>query len=135
MPKKYSKCVFKPIVETDLPAHPTLLALKPMLMVDRSLYPESKVWSHMYHMPKMTKEECATLTAEPQVHDADEIHMTLGRPGAARARWVLEDEEYIVESPSTTYIPAGVRHSNGWLEINEPITIAVIITSGVRRLV
>jgi hypothetical protein len=133
--KKYERNFFKPMVERDLPAHPGLLALKPMLFVDKSLYANSKVWVHMYHMPKMTREECARLSAEPQVHDADEIHMCLGSEGVAKAKWILDDEEYFVESPSTTYIPAGVKHWNAWLEINEPITIAVVITSGERKLV
>lgn len=132
---KYSKNVFRPKLETDLPGHPGLLKLKPQIFVDRTLYPDSKLWVHMYVMPKMTKADLAEYKAEWQVHDADEIHMTFGREGAAKARWVLDNEELIADCPSTTYIPAGVRHYNEWLEINEPITIAVAILKGERRMV
>ena len=132
---KYSKNVFRPKLETDLPGHPGLLKLKPQIFVDRTLYPDSKLWVHMYVMPKMIKADLAEYKAEWQVHDADEIHMTFGREGAAKARWVLDNEELIADCPSTTYIPAGVRHYNEWLEINEPITIAVAILKGERRMV
>jgi len=132
---KYSKNVFRPKLETELPGHPGLLKLKPLIFVDETLYPESKLWVHMYVMPKMKKQDLPQFKAEWQVHDADEIHMTFGREGAAKARWVLDDEELIAGSPSTTYVPAGVRHYNEWLEISEPITVAVAILKGQRRMI
>ncbi|MGO9645348.1 MAG: hypothetical protein ACLPY5_11440 [Candidatus Bathyarchaeia archaeon] len=58
----------------------------------------------------------------------------MGPEGGAKARWILDGEEYIVGSPSTTYIPAGVKHSNEWLEINASVTIAVAILQSERRL-
>lgn len=122
-------------METELPGHPALLKLKPLVFADKTLYPKSKLWVHMYVMPKMRKEDLSQYKAEWQVHDADEIHMAFGKEGAAKARWVLDGEELMAETPSTTYIPAGVRHYNEWLEINEPITIAVAILEGERRMV
>jgi len=135
MAKKYVGNVFKPKPEEVLPGHPGLVELfKPLIMVDKQLYPDSKLWVHMYHIPKMKKEDLPKFKSNMQVHDADEIHMTMGPEGAAKARWILEGEEYIAGTPSTTYIPAGVKHSNEWLEINEPVTIAVAILQGERRL-
>jgi hypothetical protein len=81
------------------------------------------------------KPDPAEFKADWQVHDADEIHMTFGREGAAKARWVLDNEELIAGCPSTTYVPAGVRHYNEWLEIPEPIAIAVAILKGERCMV
>lgn len=44
-------------------------------------------------------------------HDFDEINLVLSEDASLRYRIKLEDEVYEVGSPTTVYIPKGVRHS------------------------
>ncbi len=132
---KFAKNIFKPKLEEQCPGHPGLIELlKPMIYVDKTLYPNAKIWTHMYELPPLRKEQLPAIKSEFQVHDADEIHMVFGREGAGKQRWTLENETYEVGTPSTVYIPAGVKHRNEWLEILEPLFVVVVILKGARTM-
>lgn len=133
---RFAKNILKPKLEEQCPGHAGLLSLlSPMIYVDKTLYSNAKIWVHAYEIPPLEKEQLKKLKAEFQVHDADEIHMVFGRAGAGRQRWTLEDEIYEVGTPSTVYIPAGVKHMNEWLEVLEPLTVMTAILKGERVLV
>jgi hypothetical protein len=44
-------------------------------------------------------------------HDFDEVNLITSEDNSLTYKIRLEDEEYIVTSPSTIYIPKGTRHS------------------------
>jgi len=132
---KFKKNILKPKPEEQCVGHPGLVELlKPMIYVDKTLYPRSKLWVHMYKLPPLEKEQLQAIRSELQVHDADEIHMVWGEEGAGRQRWTLGTETYEVGTPSTVYVPAGVKHRNEWLEISKTLFVVVAILKGERTL-
>jgi hypothetical protein len=44
-------------------------------------------------------------------HDFDEINIVLSESSSLTYRIRIEDEEYVVESPATVYIPKGLKHA------------------------
>ncbi len=49
---------------------------------------------------------------EMHKHDFDEINMVVSQDGVLKYRIQMEDEEYIITSPATVFIPKGVRHKS-----------------------
>jgi mannose-6-phosphate isomerase-like protein (cupin superfamily) len=48
---------------------------------------------------------------EPHAHNCDEINLILSETGNLKYKINLGNEEYIVTSPATVYIPKRVKHS------------------------
>ena len=48
---------------------------------------------------------------ELHYHDFDEVNLILSEDNTLRYRIRIEDESYEVSSPSTIYIPKGIRHA------------------------
>ena len=66
-----------------------------------------RVVSHVIHtLPTVIPPYC-----ELHWHDFDEINLILSENNSLRYRIKLEDETYEVTSPSTVYIPKGMKHS------------------------
>ncbi len=57
-------------------------------------------------LPKLVRPYC-----EVHYHDFDEINLILSDDDTLAYRITLDDEIFEVHSPSTVYIPAGVRHA------------------------
>lgn len=132
---KFAKNIIKPKPEEQCPGHPGLIEhMKPMIFIDKTLYSDSNMWAHAYMIPPLKKRELETFSSHFHTHDADEVHMVYGKEGAAMQKWVLEDETYEIGVPSTVYIPAGVKHKNGWLSVSEPVFVLVAILKGERTL-
>jgi len=49
--------------------------------------------------------------SEPHIHNCDEINLILSEKGKLKYKIILGDEEHIVSSPATIYIPKGIKHS------------------------
>ena len=137
--KKYAKNIITPQPEESCPGHPGLIELlKPYIFMDKTLYPDSKVWVHMYEIPPLPKLKLETFRSEFHTHDADEIHMVYGKKDVATQRWVFKDkdgeETYEFGVPSSVYIPADVSHKNEWTMISDKVFVAVAILKGKRTL-
>lgn len=48
---------------------------------------------------------------EPHAHNCDEINLILSEKGKLKYKITMDDETYIVSSPSTVYIPRGTVHT------------------------
>lgn len=60
-------------------------------------------------------------------HDCDEINLILSEKNELVYYVVFEDEEYIVSSPATIYIPKGVKHK-AWAKQGQGTFIAIIMS-------
>jgi len=125
------KFSFKPVLEKEIVVHPNLnKVVKPLVFVSEDLYPGAKIWGHIYTIPKLDREELKKIDSVPHTHEVDEIHVTYSREGAARYEKTIDGKTYLVESPSTSYVPAGVEHHIRWLEVKEPVTVIAIVLKG-----
>ena len=66
-----------------------------------------RVVTHIISDPPLKVEPYCEL----HYHDFDEINLILSDDSSLKYRITLDDEEYEVSSPSTVYIPKGVRHA------------------------
>lgn len=82
--------------------------IKRLLMLGKSLVPQSDTHIAVHFvdaskdLPKYSK---------PHKHDHDEINLILSEDSELTYEIQLDDETYKVSSPSTIFIPKGVRHS------------------------
>jgi len=104
--------------------------MRPAIYCDSRLYPDSKVWVRIYRVPRLSKKQLDKFKVVGHEHEADEIHMIAGKPGAAKFKWIMGDETFFTEPPCTVYIPAGTYHHVEWLEVSEPITVVALILKG-----
>lgn len=49
--------------------------------------------------------------ALPHMHTSDSAYLLIGEPGSVTAEVELADKSYVVSSPSSVYIPAGMSHA------------------------
>jgi 2-isopropylmalate synthase len=108
--KRFSKCIAKGVEEplSSVPFHKDA-GIRRLLMLDKRMVPGAGVRVAVHHvkdLPARTPGYC-----EPHRHDFEEINLILSDSGKLAYRIRLEDEVYVVESPSTVFIPRGVRHS------------------------
>ena len=106
---KYGDCIkegeLKPLEE--VPFH-AAAPLTRFLMIDKDLFPSSNIRVAVHiigNLPKVISDY-----AKMHKHDFDEINLILSENGILSYNIVLGDEEYIVSSPATIYIPKGVAH-------------------------
>ncbi|MCV0391724.1 MAG: 2-isopropylmalate synthase [Nitrosopumilus sp.] len=106
---KYQDFIKKGVIEPleEVPFHGKA-PIKRFLMLEKSLIPQSDTHIAVHFvdaskdLPKYSK---------PHKHDCDEINLILSGDSELTYEIQLDDEIYKVSSPSTIFIPKGLRHS------------------------
>lgn len=100
--------------------------IKRLLMLDNKLIPESDTHIAVHFVSADGKK--ISEYSEPHKHDVDEINLILSENGKLAYEIQLEDEIYKVSSPSTIFIPKGVRHRARVLS-GSGIFVCIILSS------
>lgn len=131
--KKYQNLIKKGEVSPlgKVPFHKEA-PVKRLLMQDSGTFPDLNEISKgsNYRIAVHIIEELPDVVpeyVELHAHDCDEINLILSEKGELVYNVLLEDEEYIVSSPATIYIPKGVRHKI-WAKKGEGTFIAIIMS-------
>ena len=106
---KYQKFIKKGVIESldRVPFH-SEAPIKRLSMLNKSLIPQSDTHIAVHFvdaskaLPKYSK---------LHKHTHDEINLILSEDSSLTYEIQLEDESYDVTSPSTIFIPKGIRHS------------------------
>jgi len=106
---KYQKFIKKGVIESldKVPFH-SEAPIKRLSMLNKTLIPQSDTHIAVHfvdasiHLPKYSK---------LHKHDHDEINLILSEDSNLTYEIQFEDESYNVTSPSTIFIPKGIRHS------------------------
>lgn len=106
---RYRKFIKKGVNEplSKVPFH-TKAPIKRLSMLSKKLIPESNthVAVHLINSNQKKFAEYSLL----HKHNYDEINLILSENGKLKYEIQLDDEIYKVSSPSTIFIPKGVRH-------------------------
>lgn len=100
--------------------------IKRLLMLDNKLIPESDTHIAVHFVSADGKK--ISEYSEPHKHDVDEINLILSENDKLAYEIQLEDEIYKVSSPSTIFIPKGVRHRARVLS-GSGIFVCIILSS------
>ena len=124
--KKYQKFIQKGIEEPleKVPFHKKA-PIRRLSMLSKQLIPESD--THVaIHFVDATKKlpEYSRL----HKHDHDEINIIISEDSSLTYNVQLEDETYIVSSPSTIFIPRGLQH-NAYAISGKGIFVCIILSS------
>jgi len=106
--KRYQKFIKKGVNESlsKVPFH-TKAPIKRLSMLSKKLIPKSSTHIAVHFVNSKKKiPEYSVL----HKHSHDEINLILSEKGKITYEIQLEDEVYKVTSPSTVFIPKGVRH-------------------------
>ncbi len=106
--KRYLKFIKKGVNESlsKVPFH-TKAPIKRLSMLSKKLIPKSSTHIAVHFINSKKKiPEYSVL----HKHSHDEINLILSEKGKITYEIQLEDEVYKVTSPSTVFIPKGVRH-------------------------
>jgi len=106
---KYRKFIKKGVIESldKVPFHGKA-PIKRYSMLSKSLIPKSN--THIaVHFVDASKE--LPKYSKLHKHNYDEINLILSEDSSLRYEIRLEDESYKVASPSTVFIPKGMKHS------------------------
>ena len=108
--KKFQKYIKRGVVEplTKIPFHGKA-PVKRLLMLDKTLIPESDVHVAVHFIKDLPKE--MPKYSELHKHECDEINLILSEDDKLFYKVQFEDEIYEVSSPATIFIPKGVKHS------------------------
>ncbi len=109
MLKKYQNLIKKGINESleKIPFHKKA-PIKRLSMLSKSIIPESDthIAVHFVDASKKLPEY-----SQLHKHNHDEINLILSESSKLKYQIQIEDESYTVTSPSTIFIPKGLRHS------------------------
>lgn len=133
MQKKYQHLIKKGEVSPlgKVPFHKDA-PLKRLLMQDHGSFPEIAHQSTgcnyriAVHLVDKLPDEVPEYV-DLHAHDCDEINLILSEKGELTYYVVFEDEEYIVSSPATIYIPKGIKHK-AWAKQGQGTFIAIIMS-------
>ena len=106
--KRYQKFIKKGVNESlsEVPFH-SKAPIKRLSMLSKKLIPKSSTHIAVHFVNSKKKiPEYSVL----HKHSHDEINLILSEGGKITYEIQLEDEVYKVTSPSTVFIPKGVRH-------------------------
>ncbi len=106
---KYQKFIKKGVIESldKVPFH-SEAPIKRLSMLNKTLIPQSDTHIAVHFvdasivLPKYSK---------LHKHDHDEINLILSENSSLTYKIQFEDESYQVTSPSTIFIPKGIKHS------------------------
>ena len=107
--KKYRKFIKKGVIESldKVPFH-SKAPIKRISMLSKSLIPQSNTHIAVHfvdaskNLPKYSK---------LHKHNHDEVNLILSEDSPLTYEIRLEEESYKVNSPSTVFIPKGIKHS------------------------
>jgi len=107
--KKYQKFIKKGVIESldKVPFH-SKAPIKRISMLSKSLIPQSNTHIAVHfvdaskNLPKYSK---------LHKHNHDEVNLILSEDSPLTYEIKLEEESYKVNSPSTVFIPKGIKHS------------------------
>ena len=107
--KKYRKFIKKGVIESldKVPFH-SKAPIKRISMLSKSLIPQSNTHIAVHfvdaskNLPKYSK---------LHKHNHDEVNLILSEDSPLTYEIKLEEESYKVNSPSTIFIPKGIKHS------------------------
>ncbi|MFQ5782006.1 MAG: 2-isopropylmalate synthase [Nitrosopumilus sp.] len=106
---KYQKFIKSGIIESldKVPFHGKA-PIKRLLMLGKSMIPQSDT-----HIAVHFVNDSTNLPGYSKLHkhDHDEINLILSEESELTYQIQLEDESYKVTSPSTIFIPRGIKHS------------------------
>lgn len=107
--KKYQNLIKKGINESleKIPFHKKA-PIKRLSMLSKSIIPESNthIAVHFVDASKKLPEY-----SQMHKHNHDEINLILSQSSKLKYKIQLQDESYTVSSPSTIFIPKGLRHN------------------------
>ncbi|HEU03554.1 MAG TPA: 2-isopropylmalate synthase [Nitrosopumilus sp.] len=106
--KRYQKFIKKGVNESlsKVPFH-RKAPIKRLSMLSKKLIPKSSTHIAVHFVNSKKKIPGYSVLHK---HDHDEINLILSERGKITYEIQLEDEVYKVTSPSTVFIPKGVRH-------------------------
>jgi mannose-6-phosphate isomerase-like protein (cupin superfamily) len=104
--RKYIKRGAVQPIET-VPSHHKA-PIRRLLMLNKDLVRESKIHVAVHFIQNLPKK--VPPYGDPHRHDYDEINLVLSTNGKLVYRVQLDEEVFRVTSPSTVYIPKGLRH-------------------------
>ena len=123
---RYRKFVKKGVKETfsKIPFH-TNVPIKRLSMLSKKLVPTSNthVAIHLVDYKHKNLSEYSFL----HKHNADEINLIISENNKLKYEIQLEDEIYKVSSPSTVFIPKGVKHKARFLS-GKGIFVCIILS-------
>ena len=106
---KYQKFIKKGVIESldKVPFH-SKAPIKRLSMLNKTLIPQSDT-----HIAVHFVDASIVLSKYSKLHkhDHDEINLILSEDSSLTYEIQFEDESYQVTSPSTIFIPKGIRHS------------------------
>jgi quercetin dioxygenase-like cupin family protein len=106
---KYQKFIKKGVIESldKVPFH-SQAPIKRLSMLNKTLIPQSDTHVAVHFVDaSIDLPKYSTLHS----HDHDEINLILSEDSSLTYEIQFEDESYQVTSPSTIFIPKGIRHS------------------------
>jgi len=106
---KYQKFIKKGIIESldKVPFH-SQAPIKRLSMLNKTLIPQSDTHIAVHFVDaSIVLPKYSTLHS----HDHDEINLILSEDSSLTYDIQFEDESYEVTSPSTIFIPKGIKHS------------------------
>ncbi len=123
---RYRKFVKKGVKETfsKIPFH-TNVPIKRLSMLSKKLVPTSNthVAIHIVDYKNKNLSEYSFL----HKHNADEINLIISENNKLKYEIQLDDEIYKVSSPSTVFIPKGVKHKARFLS-GKGIFVCIILS-------
>jgi mannose-6-phosphate isomerase-like protein (cupin superfamily) len=106
--RKYRKFISKGITESlaKVPFH-SKAPIKRVSLLSKKLVPQSKIHAAVHFVNAKKK---MPQYSKLHKHNADEINLVLSENGKLVYKIQLGDETYRVSSPSSVFIPKGLRH-------------------------
>lgn len=86
------------------------VVIKRRLMLSKDLVPVSDTHVAVHFIKDIENMDLSKYSRAHR-HDVDEINLILSENDILKYEIQLEDETYVVSSPSTIYIPKGIKHS------------------------
>lgn len=126
MNKKYRRFIKKGIKEPleKIPFHQKA-PIKRMSMLNQSLIPQSNTHIAVHFVNVLQK---LPKYSQLHKHNHNEINLILSETSKLKYKIQLEDETYNVSSPSTVFIPKGVKHSAEAVS-GQGIFVCIILSS------
>jgi 2-isopropylmalate synthase len=125
--KRYQKFIKKGVLESlyRVPFH-SRAPIKRLSMLSRKIIPTSDTHIAVHFINgKQKYSQYSTLHR----HDYDEINLILSENDKLTYEIQLEDETYVVSSPSTVYIPKDTRHKANVVS-GKGIFVCIILSDG-----
>ena len=125
--RKYQKFIKKGINEplSKVPFHGKA-PIKRISMLSKKLIPKSNTHIAVHFINSTSKK--ITDYSELHQHNFDELNLILSEKGKLTYEIQMEDEIYKVSSPSTVFIPKGIKHKAKVIS-GQGIFVCIILSS------